>query len=226
MSKSGDCYEVFCPGRLMRLETGKPTVFGGQREFGPGIYNQLPAEWNLPGSARKNDSDPVYVFLERIDRTEFRTAANHRENGGLTFEHEDLIERIRIFGPQADMENPPGRNDALYWRIISEEDIQPTDSSVSHEPFLRTDPEPQNAMEPVVFFARPIELLLWGRRDATNNEMINGDRLWYDERVAASKVTYPFDDERHRIYIRGTEYIREGMTQFVRWRDLVGTNDE
>lgn len=206
--------------------TSSPAIVGGKLSVHPTAITELLAYWQFPQAARNDNQSNVYVLLERIDCLRFERVEEFFDGTARSwrFDHAELIERLRVFGAAADFEIRRD-GDALYWRLISDVAITPrdpqpgsADGPAPNDTLGRADywdpPASENA-----FVSRPISLNLWGSRDDRDAQP---PQIWYDERVAASQVTYPIDGSFKRVYITGTEYIAEGITQFVQWRGLEG----
>lgn len=165
----------------------------------------------LPGST---SGESAYIWIEAIDCMQLDLVSKFYDNANKTwlFDHE-IVERIRIFNDTADLEI---RRDGsiLYWRLIADnQDDGLLDQLSSRGSRVKVFPN-FDQLETI-----PIRLNLWGSREPATDQPT---QYWYDERVAGSRVTYPVDGSHERVYIVGTEYVANGISQFTRWRRLEG----
>jgi len=199
---------------VQRLPAGQPAIRGGSLPFSASNLHGLLDAWRLPRTATLNGDDTPYVLLEQVDALKLVAVDEITTGSQIRLDHPDLLERLRIFGPGGDFEVRRDE-ERLYWRWIEctgdEEGRQVADLSTDKQfagaDFWAQTPPPPDLLR------HETRLLLWGQWD----DKLGG---WFDDRVAGSQLSYPGMEGCERVYVHGWEFISNGATQFVWWREL------
>ncbi len=158
---------------------------------------------------------PAFAVWETSDSIEW----SKKGQAGDPSEHPALsadaayLERARMFGPDGDLQIRR-EEDRFLWSFVGEPGAGPP-AGWPAESFWEN---PEN--EGVRYRRKEETFLLWGEKK-------DGRDRWHDDRVAAARLDYPVDAESGgRVQARADLFIRNGRTEFVRFKSLEPYSEE
>lgn len=131
----------------------------------------------------------------------------------IKIENTNLLERIRLFGPEGDLDIRRINNNLFTWRFIG----LPKNKKIFEEKyngisFWEKNPETQ-------LFYKEDKARLWGTQLQKNNQ-------WYDPSVAKAKLKYPIDDASKEVFLEYAVLIENGNPAFIQFLRLKGGDSD